>query len=360
MTGTGEVAHDGLTVSDATVRFGETVAVDHVDLELPAGEVLAVLGPSGCGKSTFLRAVAGLEVLDSGRVCFDGRDLADVPTHRRGFALMFQDGQLFAHQSVAGNVGYALRLKGTGRAEVRRRVDELLELVGLPGYGDRKPATLSGGEQQRVALARSLAAEPRLLLLDEPLSALDRSLRERLAGDLRRILTETKTTTLLVTHDHDEAFTVADRMAVMAEGRLVQEGPTVDVWRSPVDADVARFLGYAAVLTGPVAIRLLELAGAPAPHGSRSGPTATRPGEPAPPGDVEVAMRRTALRVDPEGVIEGLVQSVSAARDMARITVQVQGIGALEGIAGLDERLEPGDAVRLTLDPAGLAVLPTA
>ncbi len=160
--------------------------VDEVSLDLPDGEVLAVLGPSGCGKSTLLRAVAGLEPLAAGSVAWDGADLAGVPTHKRGFALMFQDGQLFTHLTVARNVGYALRLRRA--PDIAARVEELLALVGLEGYADRLPATLSGGERQRVALARSLAVEPRLLLLDEPLSALDTGLRERLAGDLRGIL----------------------------------------------------------------------------------------------------------------------------------------------------------------------------
>jgi thiamine transport system ATP-binding protein len=349
MMATGDAGRDGLVVRDASVSFGTTAAVDHVDLILPAGDVLAVLGPSGCGKSTLLRAIAGLELLDSGGVAFDGRDLAGVPTYRRGFALMFQDGQLFTHQSVAGNVGYALRLQGISRSRVRGRVRELLELVGLPGYEDRRPVTLSGGEQQRVALARSLAAEPRLLLLDEPLSALDRSLRERLANDLRQILTETKTTTLLVTHDHDEAFTVADRMAVMRDGRLVQEGPTVDVWRAPADADVARFLGYATVLAGQAADRLLREAAVDA------GPAAHQDS-----GSLEVAVRRSAVRVDPVGRLSGVVGAVSAARHTMRLTVDVAGIGTIEAVAGLDERLEVGQQVRMALDPAGLAFLPAS
>ncbi|MEZ5191735.1 MAG: ATP-binding cassette domain-containing protein [Nocardioides sp.] len=156
-----------------------------MSLALAEGQVLAVLGPSGCGKSTLLRGVAGLEPLTAGRVRFAGADVTGLPTHRRGFALMFQDGQLFAHQTVAGNVGYALRLRRTPRAEQEARVAELLELVGLGGYADRMPASLSGGERQRVALARALAARPRLLLLDEPLSALDATLRTRLARELR-------------------------------------------------------------------------------------------------------------------------------------------------------------------------------
>ena len=206
-----------LELCDVSVSYDGQPAVVDVSLALPDGEVLAVLGPSGCGKSTLLRAVAGLEPADAGRIAWDGRDLAGVPTHKRGFALMFQDGQLFSHLTVARNVGYALRLRRAPRTA--ERVEELLELVGLAGYAARLPSTLSGGERQRVALARSLAVEPRLILLDEPLSALDAGLRERLAGDLREILRAAGTTALMVTHDHEEAFAVADRLAVMRDGQ---------------------------------------------------------------------------------------------------------------------------------------------
>ena len=214
--------------------------MDHVDLEVPAGSVVAVLGPSGCGKSTLLRAVAGLEVPASGTVAYDGQDLAGTPTHKRGFALMFQDGQLFEHLDVAANIAYPLRLRNSpghlNRADRAGEVAELLELVGLEGYADRAPATLSGGERQRVALARALAVNPRLLLLDEPLSALDRGLRERLATDLHDILRKAGTTAMLVTHDQEEAFAVADRMALMRDGRIVQGGTLDEVWRQPADA----------------------------------------------------------------------------------------------------------------------------
>ncbi len=227
-----------------------------------------MLGPSGSGKSTLLRAVAGLEQA-SGQVSWNGADLTHTPTHRRGFALMFQDGQLFPQLSVARNVGYPLALRRAGRERTRSRVADLLALVGLSGYDDRLPGTLSGGERQRVALARALAADPRLLLLDEPLSALDTGLRQRLAEDLRRILVAAGTTAVMVTHDHEEAFTVADDLAVMRDGRIVQAGPIAEVWRAPVDAPTALFLGYARVLEGRDAARLQESAGLPPASGGR-------------------------------------------------------------------------------------------
>lgn len=251
-----------LELRDVSVAFEGTRAVDGVDLAVADGDVLAVLGPSGCGKSTLLRAVAGLEPA-TGTIAWDGADLRGTPTHRRGFALMFQDGQLFDHLTVARNVGYAQRLRGLSRAAVRAEVGDLLDLVGLSGYAERLPRTLSGGERQRVALARSLAAKPRLLLLDEPLSALDTSLRVRLAADLRRILVESGTTALLVTHDQDEAFAVADRLAVMRAGRIVQEGPTAEVWAAPVDAETRAFLGSRSSFAGDDAARILAAAGLP-------------------------------------------------------------------------------------------------
>jgi len=227
-------------------RAATTTAVDGVDLHVAQGEVLAILGPSGCGKSSLLRAVAGLEPVARGRVLWDGVDVAGVPVHQRGFGLMFQDGQLFAHRDVAGNVEYGLRMHGVPRRQRRDRVAELLDVVGLPGSGARSVATMSGGERQRVALARALAPQPGLLLLDEPLSALDRALRERLAADLRAALVETGTTALFVTHDHDEAFTVADRVAVMSRGRLLQVDSPARLWAAPADLEVATFLGYQA------------------------------------------------------------------------------------------------------------------
>ena len=334
--GTGETPM--LELRDVSVRYGQTLAVDDVTLDLPAGHVLAVLGPSGCGKSTLLRAVAGLEPLTHGTIRADGHDLARVPTHRRGFALMFQDGQLFAHLTVARNVAYALRLRRTPSSRTAARVRELLELVGLIGYDDRLPATLSGGERQRVALARALAVEPRLLLLDEPLSALDATLRERLAGELREILTRAGTTALLVTHDHEEAFALADRLAVMRAGRVVQSGAIDEVWRTPVDEDTALFLGYARVLRGDAALRVLISAGLP--------------------GAAAVAVRRSALVVDAAGTLAARVESARVTPDQVRLVVEVDGIGRLDAVAPLDSRVAPGDRVRLRVDVTRLAGLP--
>jgi thiamine transport system ATP-binding protein len=205
------------------------VAVQDVDLAVGAGEIVALLGASGSGKSSLLRGIAGLERVSAGTVWMRGRRMNHVPVHERECGMVFQDGQLFPHRSVAKNIGYGLETSGLNRVDRRERVEEMLELVGLDGYGNRAVQTLSGGQAQRVALARSLATKPRVLLLDEPLSALDRALRERLAVDLRRILTSTGTTAVYVTHDHGEAFTVADRIAVMATGRVLTVGTRAEL-----------------------------------------------------------------------------------------------------------------------------------
>ena len=325
-----------LELRDVTVTYGDLVAVADVTLGLGEGDVLAVLGPSGCGKSTLLRAVAGLEPVTEGCIVYDGRDLRGVPTHKRGFALMFQDGQLFEHQTVAGNVAYPLRIRRRPRTQVDERVAELLALVGLEGYEDRAPATLSGGERQRVALARALAVSPRLLLLDEPLSALDASLRERLAGDLRGILRAAGTTALLVTHDHEEAFAVADRLALMRSGRLVQQGPVSEVWQHPADAETARFMGYARVLSGARAARLLAAAGL---SPSR-----------------EVALRRSALHVAVDGPLAGAVLSARVTPDQVRLVVEVDDLGALDAVAPIGTHIPgPGEPVFLGIDVSRLA-----
>ncbi len=238
-----------LTVRGARVSFGRVAALDGVDLEAATGEVVAILGPSGCGKSTLLRAVAGLQPLDGGEVRWDGEDLAGLPVHRRDFGLMFQEHALFSHRDVAANVAFGLRMQKMDAPARRRRVAEVLALVGLAGFEARQIATLSGGEAQRVALARSLAPEPRLLMLDEPLGSLDRPRRDELTEELRTLLRRLGVTVLHVTHDHDEAFAVADRVAVMQSGRIARIGSPADIWHDPRSEAVARFLGHANVVT---------------------------------------------------------------------------------------------------------------
>ncbi|MGK2349512.1 ABC transporter ATP-binding protein [Actinomyces sp. W5033] len=227
--------------SSGTRRSARVTAVDRVSLTIGDGEVLALLGPSGCGKSSLLRAVAGLEPVAGGTVRWAGRDVIGTPVHKRGFGMVFQDGQLFPFRDVAGNIAYGLA--DLPRTEREARVSEVLELVGLPGYGHRAVTTLSGGQAQRVALARSLAPRPRLLLLDEPLSALDRALRESLSQDLASILRAQGMTALYVTHDHAEAEAVADRVGVMVAGRLLALGTMEGLRERPGHEEVTRFLG---------------------------------------------------------------------------------------------------------------------
>lgn len=330
----GELRIDGVSVS-----FDGSPALNAVDLVVPTGRTLAVLGPSGCGKSTLLRVVAGLQQPDRGRVSFDGADVTETPTHKRGFALMFQDGQLFAHLNVAQNVGYALARRRVPKVKIRARVAELLDLVDLAGIQDRRPGSLSGGQQQRVALARALAAQPRLLLLDEPLSALDTALREQLAVQVREVLHTTGTTAVLVTHDQGEAFAVADDVALLRDGDLVQHGAALDIWRNPADADAARFLGYQTVLP------------------ANAGVLVGHPGRPT-------ALRRGALQCAAQGSLSATVRSSAIGPDGIRLQVDADGIGQVE--AGLDGTAQPdalaphdGARVRLRVDPQAVAVLPT-
>lgn len=244
----------GLRVDGVSVHYGRTVAVEDATFDVARGEVLALLGASGSGKSSLLRAIVGLEPVVGGTISWDDQDLTHVKVHRRRFGLVFQDGQLFPTMNVARNIAYGL--SALDRLTRRRRVDELLELVGLPGYGDRRTNELSGGEAQRVALARALAPNPRAIFLDEPLSALDTGLRRRLADDLARILRETHTTAVYVSHDQEEAFAVADTVAVLDAGRILQRDVPDELWMRPTNRQVAAFLGFRTFITEATAHKL--------------------------------------------------------------------------------------------------------
>ncbi|MGE3618905.1 MAG: ABC transporter ATP-binding protein [Acidimicrobiia bacterium] len=332
-------------LSGATVRFGAVTALDQVDLVVAPGEVLAVLGASGSGKSTLLRVVAGLQPLDAGRVLLGGVDQAGVAPHRRGVGLMFQDHALFPHRDVAGNVAFGLRMRGQRGRAVDRRVDDLLELVGLPGFGRRAVSTLSGGEQQRVALARALAPEPRVLLLDEPFGALDRALRDRLVGELAGLFRELGQTVVAVTHDQAEAFALGDRLAVVDAGRVVRVGPPDEVWSDPRSVAAARLLGLA---------NIAEVAVHAGVARTPWGDAAVGLGD----GRHVVLVRPSAVRVAPEGPgVAGRVRRCVFRGDRREVRVEPPGGPPVDAWVDVGTPVERGDEVRIRLDGAGVVAL---
>ena len=248
-------------LDEVSKRFGDVVAVDGVSLEVGNGEFFALLGPSGSGKTTCLRMIAGFERPTSGRVWLGGKDVTSDPPFARATNTVFQDYALFPHMTVEQNIGYGLMVKGIGRHERRSRVEAALTRVRLDGYQHRKPAQLSGGQRQRVALARALVNEPRVLLLDEPLGALDRKLREEMQLELKQIQREVGITFLFVTHDQDEALTMSDRIAVFRDGRIEQVGAPADVYERPASPFVADFIGTSNIVEGPAAHTLFGVDG---------------------------------------------------------------------------------------------------
>lgn len=232
-----------LSIRGVSKSYGATLALKDVDLELPGGKLICFLGPSGCGKTTLLRIIAGLESVTSGSVRLGAKELTNVPTHKRNVGMVFQSFALFPHLSVAENVAYGLRIRGVGKQERLRRADELLALVQMEGLGSRGVAQLSGGQRQRVAMARALALDPDLFLLDEPLSALDAKLREAMQVELRRLQRQVGITTIIVTHDQEEAMTMADLVVVMGNNRVQQVGTPLGVYRRPFNRFVADFIG---------------------------------------------------------------------------------------------------------------------
>ncbi len=293
-----------------SLTYGEIRALDDLDLTVADGSITALIGPSGCGKSSLLRVVAGLERPDEGSVRWDGQRIDDVPTHRRGFGLMFQDFALFPHRSVGENVAFGLRMKGMDPAALAARVDEVLGFVGLEGYRSRGVTELSGGEQQRVALARTLAPDPRMIMLDEPLGSLDRALSDRLVVEMRDLFRRLAVTVLYVTHDQDEAFVVADDLAVMRAGSIVAAGTAEGVWRDPGTEWVARFLGHENILRPDSAATRLVLG-----DGFIAGSDAT----------TGYAVPATALDVRPDAEGAGMVDGVTFGAGLHRIEITVGG-----------------------------------
>jgi thiamine transport system ATP-binding protein len=336
-----------LVLEGLSARFGERVAVDRVSLSIRDGELLSLLGPSGSGKTTLLRLIAGLELASDGRVVLDGRDLAPARAHERGIGLMFQDFALFQHRNVGANVAFGLRMQGLDAGRIQERVDEVLELVGLPGIEQRSVATLSGGEQQRVALARAIAPRPRLLMLDEPMGSLDRALRDRLPLELRAIFENLGITVLYVTHDQEEAFAVADRTIILRDGRVEADGTPEELWTRPPTAFAARFLGFHNVAEAEV----------------RDGFAVTPWGrvplsEGAPEGHASVLLRSDALSISSDGPIHGRVSARRFRGDHVLLTVTVGGPTTLEIEARGGLLPAVGDPVAVSVEPGAVVLIP--
>ncbi|WP_406500138.1 ABC transporter ATP-binding protein [Streptomyces sp. NBC_00846] len=316
----------GSTVEFRGLRrtFGTTTALDGLDLEVRPGELLALLGPSGCGKTTALRTVAGFERPDTGKVLVDGEDITRVPAHRREAGMVFQSYSLFPHMTAIDNVAFGLRMSGTGKAARRAHAAELLELVGLANHAARFPRQLSGGQQQRIALARALALRPRVLLLDEPLSALDAQVRLTLREEIRRLQQQLGITTLFVTHDQEEALSMADRVAVMRAGRLEQCAPPAELYERPATAFVANFVGVMSRIPARPGAdgTTVGAFGRTLPvHGTLPGPVGTDGRR----GEVDVLVRPEAIGVTADG--DGTSQIVGATflGATTRLTVRLAG-----------------------------------
>ncbi|WP_208901974.1 ABC transporter ATP-binding protein [Streptomyces incarnatus] len=309
-----ETRTQAATVEFRSLRreFGATVALDGLDLTVRPGEFLALLGPSGCGKTTALRMLAGFEHPDSGAVLVDGEDVTHVPAHRRDAGMVFQSYSLFPHLNAVDNVAFGLRMRGVRTAERRARAAELLELVGLADKGERYPHQLSGGQQQRIALARALALRPRVLLLDEPLSALDAKVRLTLREEIRRLQQELGITTLFVTHDQEEALSVADRVAVMRAGRLEQCAEPAELYGRPATAFVAEFVGTMSRIPGELKDGTVEVLGQRLPADGE-----------VPDGTVDVLVRPEAVQVRPDEQGSARIVATAFLGAVVRVTVRL-------------------------------------
>lgn len=343
--------HTALKLSEILVTYGQTRAVDGIDLETRPGEFVALLGPSGCGKTTLLRVIAGFTRADSGTVFLGEQNVTALPPELRRMGMVFQSYALFPHLTVEANIAYGLKAHGATRDEVARKTREMLEVVRMAGFGERLPRELSGGQQQRVALARALAISPRLLLLDEPLGALDKNLREEMQSELLRIQRQLGITTLMVTHDQEEAMAMADRIAVLNKGAIMQFGTPSEIYDAPQNEFVSSFMGSSTVLDGQLARIDDEQWSLQTPGGLdyrfRSIGPCTRNGS------ARLALRPEQLELADEGV----PAQVLSARPMGQITrIQVRTQeGALlhlsmERAAHID-RMPAGETVRVRVRP---------
>ncbi|MGM0585766.1 MAG: ABC transporter ATP-binding protein [Pseudomonadota bacterium] len=364
--GRADVAESAVALHDIVKRFGGFTAVHRMSLEIPEGAFVTLLGPSGCGKTTTLRMVAGLLDPTEGDISIKGRRVNELPIHKRNLGLVFQNYALFPHKTVAENIGFGLKYRQVSRDDVKRRVSEALELVQLPHVGERYPKELSGGQQQRIALARAIVIEPDVLLLDEPLSALDANLREDMRVELKRIQHRIGVTTIFVTHDQSEALAMSDRIVVMSEGRVEQTGAPEEVYNTPASQFVARFLGASNIVSarcleageGGVEIEAdafgrMHLSRDRAPLLERQGPS-------------KLVVRAEKLRLAPQGAqagedeirVEGVVETVDYQGQAARYFLRI-GEAQLQAVNMIDAHPFPeGETVSVLLRPRDCTALP--
>jgi spermidine/putrescine transport system ATP-binding protein len=358
------MAGGAVTLIELTKRFAGVTAVDGIDLEVASGEFFSLLGPSGCGKTTTLRMIAGFETPTAGRILLDGDDMSDRPAHKRNVNTVFQSYALFPHLKVADNVAFGLKRAGVERSEIRRRVAEAMELVSLTGLERRKPAQLSGGQQQRVALARALVLQPAVVLLDEPLGALDAKLRRSLQIELKALQEQIGLTFIYVTHDQEEALTMSDRLAVMNGGKIEQLGVPTEVYNEPATTFVADFLGISNLMDAHAAGRT----------GDRCKVTVgefdlqAACGDADTLGDTKLIIRPERVQLEPHdaggdnrlpGMVERVVYVGSAHHVFVRLAHGPQ-VRALVQDTGLAPHYEQGDPVRVHFPPDALRVLTAA
>ena len=348
-----------VTLIEVSKRFGRTVAVDRVSIEVQHGELFTLLGPSGCGKTTTLRIIAGFEFPDEGRVLFDEEEVTFRKPYERGCAMVFQNYALWPHMTVWDNVAYGLKVRRLPADEVRRRVEEVLELVGLKGLENRYPLQLSGGQQQRVALARALVVEPKVLLLDEPLSNLDAKLRLRMREELRKLQKELGITTIYVTHDQEEAMSISDRVAIMNRGRVLQVGAPVDVYMNPRNLFVATFIGRSTLLRGKALRVRDEKASFISEKGIKLEGRLTVSGESVK-GRVVAVMRPEDFSIEPlpgANVIRGEVELVMFLGPFKQLRVNVGG-ERVTAYVDPEEDVKVGSEIKLYIMPDEVMIYP--
>ncbi len=337
-----------VSIESLGASYGSVRALDDVSLDIGDKEFFALLGPSGCGKTTLLRSLAGFETPTEGTVLLAGEDLLAIPAHRRPVNMMFQSYALFPHLTVAKNVGYGPARAGESKQEIARKVDEVLEIVGLTGFANRRPSQLSGGQRQRVALARAIVNRPRLLLLDEPLSALDRNVRAQMQLELKRLQHEVGIAFVMVTHDQDEALSMADRVAVMEGGRVQQVATPEELYQRPANRFVAEFIGQSNVFDGE-----------PAPGGLAVGPRVL-PGHGS---GRYLIVRPEQVRIAPSGVLSGTVVETQFTGGLSTIAVAPEDLATASGQPVLVRQpgpagVERGATVTLTWDADAAVLVP--